>query len=68
MADFAKLNDPNLDDTISLEEIRKASIKLKTGKAAGNDSISNEMIKSSIISILGPSLKILFNKVLKSGI
>ena len=36
MADFAKLNDPVLDDTISIEEIRKASIKLKTGKAAGN--------------------------------
>ena len=67
MADFAKLNDPILDDTISIEEIRKASIKLKTGKAAGNDSISSEMIKSSI-SILGPSLKILFNKVLNSGI
>ena len=59
MTDFAKLNDPILDDTISLEEIRKASSKLKTGKAAGNDSISNEMIKSSI-SILGPSLNMSF--------
>ena len=28
----------------TLEEIRKASTKLKTGKAAGNDSISKEMI------------------------
>ena len=50
-----------------LEEIRKASTKLKSGKAAGNDSISNEMIKSSV-SIIGPVLQILFNKVLNSGI
>ena len=41
--------------------------KLKTGKAAGNDSISNEMIKSSV-SIIGPVLQILFNKILNSGI
>ncbi|KAL9977170.1 hypothetical protein ACROYT_G014548 [Oculina patagonica] len=67
IADFGKVNDPILDDEISLEEIHKASVKLKTGKAAGNDSISNEMIKSSIF-ILGPALKILFNKVLNSGI
>ncbi|KAL9982422.1 hypothetical protein ACROYT_G004461 [Oculina patagonica] len=67
IADLGKVNDPILDDEISLEEIHKASVKLKTGKAAGNDSISNEMIKSSIF-ILGPALKILFNKVLNSGI
>ncbi|KAL9972695.1 hypothetical protein ACROYT_G019055 [Oculina patagonica] len=67
IADFGKVNDPILDDEISLEEIHKASVKMKTGKAAGNDSISNEMIKSSIF-ILGPALKILFNKVLNSGI
>ena len=42
-------------------------LKLKTGKAAGNDSLSNEMIKSSV-SIIGPVLQILFNKVLNSGI
>ena len=41
--------------------------KLKTGKAAGKDSISNEMIKSSV-SIIGPVLQILFNKILNSGI
>ena len=41
--------------------------KLKTGKAAGNDSISNEMIKSSV-SIIGPVLQILFNKSLNSSI
>ena len=41
IAEFAKLNEPILDETITLEEIRKASTKLKTGKAAGSDSISN---------------------------
>ena len=59
--------EPILDEPITLEEIRKATTKLKTGKAAGNDSISNEMIKSSV-SIIGPVLQILFNKVLNSGI
>ena len=51
----------------TLEEIRKASTKLKTCLAAGNDSVSNEMIKSSV-SIIGPVLQIPFNKVLHSGI
>ena len=63
IAEFAKSNEPILDEPITLEEIRKASTKLKTCKAAGNDSISNEMIKSSA-SIIGPVLQILFNKVL----
>ena len=67
IAEFAKLNEPILDETITLEEIRKASTKLKTGKAAGSDSISNQMIKSSV-SIIGPVLKIRFNKVLNSDI
>ena len=67
IAEFANSNEPILEEPITLEEIRKASNKLKTGKAAGNDSISNEMIKSSL-SIIGPVLQILFNKVLNSGI
>ena len=58
IAEFAKSNESILDEPITLEEIRKA---------AGNDSISNEMIKSSV-SIIGPVLQILFNKVLNSGI
>ena len=45
IAEFAKSNEPILDEPITLEEIRKASTKLKTGKAAGNDSISNDQIK-----------------------
>ena len=53
--------EPILDEPITLEEIRKATTKLKTGKAAGNDSISNEMIKSSV-SIIWPVLQIPFNK------
>ena len=67
IAEFAKSDEPILDKPITLEEKRKALTKLKTGKAAGNDSISNEMIKSSL-SIIGPVLQILFNKVLNSGI
>ena len=35
IAEFAKSNEPILDEPITLEEIRKASTKLKTGKAAG---------------------------------
>ena len=48
IAEYAKSNEPILDEPITLEEIRKASTRLKTGKAAGNDSTSNEMIKSSV--------------------
>ena len=40
IVEFAKLNEPIPDEPITLEEIRKASTKLKTDKAAGNDSIS----------------------------
>ena len=58
IAEFAKSNESILDEPITLEEIRKA---------AGNDSISNEMIKSSVF-IIGPILQILFNKVFNSGI
>ena len=64
---YLKSNEPILDEPITLEEIRKESTKLKTGKAAANDSISHEMIKSSV-SIIGPVLQILFNKVFNSGI
>ena len=67
IAEFAKSSEPILDEPITLEEIRKASTKLKTGKAAVNDSTSNEMIKSNV-SIIGPVLKILLNKVLNSDI
>ena len=67
IAEFAKSNEPILDEPITIEEIRKASTKLKTGKAAVNDSTSNEMIKSNV-SIIGPVLKILLNKVLNSDV
>ena len=61
IAEFAKSNEPILDEPITLEEIRKASTKLKTGKVAGNDSISNEMI-NSCVSIIGPVLQIFLYK------
>ena len=54
VAEFAKLNEPILDEPMTLEEICKASTKLKTSKAAGNDSIT-EIIKSGV-SIIGPVL------------
>ena len=38
IAEFAKSNEPIRGERITLEEIRKASTKLKTGKATGNDS------------------------------
>ena len=67
IAEFAKSNEPILDEPITLEEVRKASTKLKTGKVAGNDSISNEMI-NSCVSIIGPVLQIFLYKVFNSGI
>ena len=67
IAEFAKSDEPILDKPITLEEKRKALTKLKAGKAARNDSISNEMIKASLF-IIGSVLQILFNKVLNSGI
>ena len=61
------LNSQNQMNQSYTNQSRKAATKLKTEKAAGNGRISNEMIKSSV-SIIGPVLQILFNKVLNSGI
>ena len=64
IAEFPKSNEPILDEPITLEEIRKASTKKL---ARQPEMIVYLMIKSSV-SIIGPVLQILFNKVLNSGI
>ena len=55
----------DLDKEISLKEIITATKSLKNKKASGFDSISNEMIKCSI-NVLGSSIQMLFNAILKS--
>ena len=49
----------NLDQEISVQEIRKSATQLVNEKASGNDSISNEMIKSGL-NILAPILAVVF--------
>ena len=51
---------------ISANEIRKAVSKLKCGKTSGIDSISSEILKSSIHVIL-PCLTNSFNNILSTG-
>ena len=41
-----------LDSEISIDEISKASLKLKNGKSVGADVISNEMIKCCVCASL----------------
>jgi hypothetical protein len=56
----------DLNFTIKAEEISKAISKLKNGKASGNDSILNEMIKSAGPTFI-PVLVKLFNKILTNS-
>lgn len=56
----------NLDNPIKLDEIYKAINKLKNNKAAGLDSVSNEMLKAAQNSI-GSCLLKLFNACLSGG-
>ena len=55
-----------LDHKISLEELKKASAILKSGKALGIDNISNEMIQSLLECYPGIIL-LLFNSILESN-
>ena len=64
---WAKTSDTQLDQPISLGEIKEASKKLKNKKASANDSISNEIIKTSCIS-LGPFYMKIFNSILSKGV
>ena len=52
------------DSPFTSEEIAKGSTLLKSKKASGHDSISNEMVKASLPSSL-PFLVTLFNKILQ---
>ena len=70
--DKKRLEDSNhlqseLDNPISIEEIDKATEKLKNKMAAGLDGIRNKMIKTSSRFIKYPPEK-LFNLILQSGI
>ena len=56
-----------LDVVIKQSEISKSISKLKNNKASGLDSVSNEMLKSGISTLL-PCLHKLFNLVFSSGI
>ena len=56
-----------LDKTIDHKDIAKALTKLKNKKAASNDKIKNEMIKTSC-PILKESYRKLFNIILSAGI
>jgi hypothetical protein len=55
-----------LDYSITQEEIRQAIGKLKNGKVAGLDSITNEMIKAGVNELIVP-LTALFNNILSTG-
>ena len=61
-----KQNNNSLDDPITENEIRNAMKKLKNNKSAYSDRIKNEMIKSSIETLLKAYHK-LFNLILECG-
>ncbi len=56
----------HFNEEINTDEISKAIRNLKSNKAVGPDSVSNEMLKSGQQALL-PSLKFLFNMILKTG-
>lgn len=56
-----------LDFPIHQDEVKRAIIKQKNGKACGLDSITNEMIKNSITSML-PCLSELMTRIYALGI
>ena len=57
----------SLNSAVTDREIEKIVKKLKSGKAAGIDKITNEYIKTSITKLM-PIYVHLFNKVLNSGV
>ena len=56
----------NLDEEITMDEIRKVIHKLKSNKASGLDKITNEYIKNSCVILL-PLYHRLFNTILNTG-
>ena len=65
--DFSKKYVESLDQSITKSEIVKASRKLKNGKSTGFDGISNEMIKSIVLTNFCDILVILFNGIMKTS-
>ena len=65
--DFSKKYVESLDQSITKSEIIKASRKLKNGKSTGFDGISNEMIKSIVLTKFCDILVILFNGIMKTS-
>ena len=63
---WATNSDETLDKPISLEEILDISRRLKSNKASASDSLTNDIIKTSIPSLASHYVK-LFNAVLSSG-
>ena len=57
--------DSTLDAPITIKEICKTIQELKTNKAAGHDSIINEMLKEGQ-SVMNPFRVTLFNKILET--
>ena len=58
---------PWLNEHISADEIRKIIESMISGKAAGNDGINVEMLKTSK-AIIVPYLELLFNRILDTGV
>lgn len=56
-----------LDKQIELSEVLQTAKKLKNKKSAGIDSLTNEIIKSSL-NIIGPLITKIFNIILNSGV
>ena len=62
----AKQNTPTeLDKHFTQKEVEQGIFKLKKNKAAGSDSINNEMLKSAM-NCISPLLTELFNKIILS--
>jgi len=60
------VNENELDNCITEQEIKKTISKLKNGKSCGIDNVTNEYIKSSC-DILMPIYVKHFNTVLNTG-
>ena len=64
---FTTAYDEILDSEISVDEISKATLKLKNGKSVGDDMISNEMIKCCVDSHFVRVIHYIFNAILQSS-
>lgn len=58
---------PVLDDPITVGEVHKALLSIKSGKAPGKDGISGVALKTAA-DLIAPLLTKVFNKVFDSGV